>query len=82
MPLTRPTSYAEFFERGIDPDVEDPTQCHDHSELPTVWPELSEMLKYREKVKSRIKVQYDTGRAYSNRSIGKALWIGYEHEGK
>ncbi|KAK8137247.1 hypothetical protein PG984_005187 [Apiospora sp. TS-2023a] len=80
-PLTQPTSYATFFERGIDPDVEDPTQCHDHSELPTVWPDLSEMLEYREKVKGRIKVQYDTGRAYSDRSIGRALWIGYEHEG-
>ncbi|KAK7912229.1 hypothetical protein PG985_014710 [Apiospora marii] len=80
-PLTQPASYAEFFERGIDPDVEDPTQCHDHSELPTVWPELSEMLEYREKVKRRIKLQYDTGRAYRDRTIGRALWIGYEHEG-
>ncbi|KAK7999005.1 hypothetical protein PG991_014680 [Apiospora marii] len=79
-PLTQPASYAEFFERGIDPDVEDPTQCHDHSELPTVWPELSEMLEYREKVKRRIKLQYDTGRAYRDRTIGRALWIGYEHE--
>ncbi|KAK8016722.1 hypothetical protein PG993_014911 [Apiospora rasikravindrae] len=80
-PLTEPASYARFFERGIDPDVDDPRQCHDHSELPTIWPELSEMLEYRENVKRRITLQYDTGRAYSDRSIGRALWIGYEHEG-
>ncbi|KAK7961999.1 uncharacterized protein PG986_002824 [Apiospora aurea] len=81
-PLTEPAAYAKYFERGIGPDVDDLAQCHDHSELPTAWPELSEMLEYREKVKRRIKVQYDTGRAYSDRTIGRALWIGYKHEGK
>ncbi|KAK8075430.1 hypothetical protein PG997_010093 [Apiospora hydei] len=80
-PLTEPAAYAKYFERGIDPDMDNPAQCHDHSELPAVWPELSEMLEYREKVKRRIKLQYDTGRAYSDRTIGRALWIGYEHEG-
>ncbi|KAI6266495.1 DUF323 domain-containing protein [Pyricularia oryzae] len=79
--LTEPSSYAQFFERGIDPDVDDPTQCHDHSELPTVWPDLEEMLDYREKVKLRIKSLYETGLAYKSRCVGRALWIGYEHEG-
>ena len=81
-PLTEPASYAQFFERGIDPDVDDPTQCHDHSELPTVWPDLAEMLNYRERVKARIASCYTSGHAYTDRCLGRALWIGYEHEGK
>ncbi|TLD07946.1 hypothetical protein PspLS_12171 [Pyricularia sp. CBS 133598] len=79
--LTEPSSYAQFFERGIDPDVDDPTQCHDHSELPKVWPDLDEMLDYREKVKLRIKSLYENGLAYKSRCVGRALWIGFEHEG-
>ncbi|PFH58536.1 hypothetical protein XA68_13559 [Ophiocordyceps unilateralis] len=82
LPPTDPASYAQYFERGIDPDVDDPSQCHDHSELPTVWPDLGEMLDYRDKVKGRIRSMYDTGRAYGERRIGRALWIGYEHEGE
>ncbi|GAW19464.1 hypothetical protein ANO14919_089510 [Xylariales sp. No.14919] len=80
-PPTEPAYYAQIFERGIDPDVDDPTQCHDHSELPTVWPSLSEMLDYRGKVKLRIKSLYESGEAYEDRCIGRALWVGYEHEG-
>lgn len=71
-----------MFERGIDPDVDDPSKCHDHSELPDVFPPLSEILEYRERVKSRIKRLYETGQAHSNRCVGRALWIGFEHEGE
>jgi hypothetical protein len=28
---TEPSSYPSIFERGIDPDVDDPEQCHAHS---------------------------------------------------
>lgn len=80
--LTEPAYYAICFERGIDPDVDDPTQCHDHSELPSVWPDLPDMLAYREKVKLRIQTLYESGVAYKDRCIGRALWIGFEHEGK
>ncbi|RSM19686.1 hypothetical protein CDV31_001573 [Fusarium ambrosium] len=78
---TEPAYYHQIFERGIDPDVDDPSKCHDHSELPDVFPPLSEILEYRERVKSRIKRLYETGQAHSNRCIGRALWIGFEHEG-
>ncbi|KAI8712430.1 hypothetical protein NCS52_01341200 [Fusarium sp. LHS14.1] len=78
---TEPTYYHKIFERGIDPDVDDPSKCHDHSELPDIFPPLSEILEYRERVKSRIKHLYETGQAYSNRCVGRALWIGFEHEG-
>lgn len=79
---TDPAYYHTYFERGIDPDVDDPTKCHDHSELPDVFPSLDDILQYREKVKDRIRGLYKTGKAYSNRCIGRALWIGFEHEGE
>ncbi|GAD93761.1 hypothetical protein FG01683.1 [Paecilomyces variotii No. 5] len=80
-PPTEPEYYQQIFERGIDPDVEDPTNCHDHSETPDTWPELHEILEYREKVCKRITALYESGRACSDRTIGRALWIGFEHEG-
>jgi len=55
---TKPAIYHDFFERGIDPDVDNPTKCHDHSELPESWPTLEDILDYREKVKKRIIALY------------------------
>jgi hypothetical protein len=74
--------YHTFFERGVDPDVDDPTKCHDHSELPATWPALEDMLAYRERVQKRITALYNDPKAISNRTIQRALWIGFEHEGK
>ncbi|PTD07782.1 Ergothioneine biosynthesis protein 1 [Fusarium culmorum] len=51
---TEPAYYHRIFERGIDPDVDDPSKCHDHSELPDVFPKLEDILHYRERVKKRI----------------------------
>ena len=79
---TEPSHFARIFERGIDPDVDDPEKCHDHSKLPEVWPTLKDILAFRERVCKRIKVLYDTGAASSDRKIGRALWIGFEHEGR
>ncbi|KAF4450078.1 hypothetical protein FALBO_16544 [Fusarium albosuccineum] len=78
---TEPAYFHRIFERGIDPDVDDPSKCHDHSELPDVFPQLNEILAYRERVKDRVRDLYKTGRAFSDRCIGRALWIGFEHEG-
>lgn len=79
---TQPAYYHRIFERGIDPDVDDPSKCHDHSELPDVFPNLEDILHYRERVKQRIASLYENGEAYSDRCIGRALWIGFEHEGR
>lgn len=79
---TEPAVYHDFFERGIDPDIDDPTKCHSHSELPEVWPSLEEILDYRESVKDRISMLYCNTEALIDRTIGRALWIGFEHEGK
>ena len=32
-PLCEPDSYTRVFERGIDPDVDNPENCHAHSEV-------------------------------------------------
>ncbi|GKU05453.1 hypothetical protein FLAG1_07359 [Fusarium langsethiae] len=78
---TEPAYYHQIFERGIDPDVDDPSKCHDHSELPDMFPKLEDILHYRERVKKRIASLYENGKANSDRYIGRALWIGFEHEG-
>ncbi|KAH7128889.1 hypothetical protein EDB81DRAFT_871643 [Dactylonectria macrodidyma] len=75
-----PAYYHNIFELGIDPDIDDPSICHSHSELPDVFPQLKDILMYRERVRMRIRRLYDTGEAYRNRWVGRALWIGFEHE--
>lgn len=79
---SEPAFYHDFFERGIDPDVDDPTKCHDHSELPVSWPTLEDILGYRETVKNRIIALYNDPKAMNNRTIMRALWVGFEHEGE
>ncbi|KAF9253346.1 hypothetical protein DTO013E5_266 [Penicillium roqueforti] len=76
----QPSHYKRIFERGIDPDVEDPSQCHVHSETPDEWPPLDEILDYQEKVRTRALTILQEGYASQDRAVGEALWIGYEHE--
>lgn len=77
---TDPKHYPQIFERGIDPDVDNPEQCHDHSEIPDEWPALAEILDYQEQVRSRVQSLLRTEDATRNRLLGEALWIGFEHE--
>jgi DinB superfamily len=42
--------FDEIFDRGIDPDVDDPTRCHAHPEVPDAWPALDAVLAYRDRV--------------------------------
>lgn len=78
---TEPSFYSTIFERGIDPDVDDPEKCHDHSELPSEWPEVEDILSFRARVCERITELYRDRKAWSDRKVGRALWIGFEHEG-
>ncbi|KAJ4051956.1 hypothetical protein NW761_008977 [Fusarium oxysporum] len=78
---TEPAYYHQIFERGIDPDVDDPSKLNDHSELPDVFLCLEDILQYREHVKARIMALYESETPYTDRCIGRALWIGFEHEG-
>lgn len=85
---TEPASFARIFERGIDPDVDDPAQCHAHSEIPDTWPAVEEVLAYQERVRARLRALYDDeGKAGDeefgvprNRRVSRAVWLGFEHE--
>ena len=55
--LERPAFNAAFddlFSRGIDPDVDDPTRCHDHPDVPASWPAVGEVLAYRDRVRAAV----------------------------
>lgn len=77
-PSTEPSYYPQIFERGIDPDVDNPEQCHAHSETPDEWPPLEEILEYQDRV--REKVRRLTQTRDMPRHFARALWIGFEHE--
>ncbi|KAH7909815.1 hypothetical protein BJ138DRAFT_183280 [Hygrophoropsis aurantiaca] len=86
-PHTEPEEFKYIFERGIDPNVDDPTQCHAHSEVPKNdedWPALSTILTFRNRVRDRLTNLYQdlaTGRVRMNRKVGRVLFMTYEHEG-
>jgi L-histidine Nalpha-methyltransferase / hercynylcysteine S-oxide synthase len=73
-------SYRKVFERGIDPDVENPELCHEHSEIPDSWPPTEEIIAYQETVREKVKSLFASGVAISNPAVRKALWLGFEHE--
>lgn len=77
---TKPSYYSQIFERGVDPDVDDPEQCHSHSEIPDSWPPASEILDFQARVRDRTRKLYTSGQANSDRRISRALWLAYEHE--
>lgn len=76
-PYTEPSRYAEIFERGIDPDLEDPNICHDHSEVPDEWPDLEDILAFRDRVRARLRSLYSTN---VSRRLGRVINMGFEHE--
>ena len=77
---TEPRYYTDIFERGIDPDVDDPTQCHAHSEIPQFWPTTNDILDYQCRVRNRLKSIYNEGNSQSNEIIAKSISMGFEHE--
>ena len=86
---TEPAYYHTIFERGIDPDVDDPERCHQHSEIPDEWPPVDDILAYQGRVRARIAELYRHYRHASARGgeeasfprdLGRAIWVGFEHE--
>lgn len=77
-PLCEPLYYPQIFERGIDPDVDDPARCHSHSEIPDEWPPLSEILDYQGQVRAKVERMYASGSM--SRKLGRSVWMGFEHE--
>ncbi|KAI8825009.1 histidine-specific methyltransferase [Fimicolochytrium jonesii] len=82
-PLTSPQSFARIFERGIDPDLDDPSVCNPHSEVPDQWPEAEEIMEYQGRVRERLrKVMDDVAQGKDvGKRLKRALWMCYEHEG-
>lgn len=80
-PLTEPAWFAEIFERGIDPDVNDPTQInHSHSKIPEKkedWPTILEIINYSHKVRQRIVTAYEKP---MTRRLGRVLAMLIEHD--
>ncbi|KAI0081533.1 DUF323 domain-containing protein [Panus rudis PR-1116 ss-1] len=85
-PHTQPEEYKYIFERGIDPNVDDPTQCHPHSEVPQTkedWPPQSAILEFQERVRARVLRLYDdisSGKVKLTRKAARVLFMTLEHE--
>lgn len=77
---TDPGYYYQIFERGIDPDVDDPTQCHAHSKIPDEWPSLDEILEYQLRVRNRIVASVESGLSHTDLKLARGLTLAYEHE--
>lgn len=77
---TEPSYYPSIFERGIDPDVDNPELCHKHSEIPDSWPPLEEILSFSARVRQRVRATILAQRANGDRRLGRALWLCFEHE--
>ncbi|KAJ2342871.1 hypothetical protein GGH92_005187 [Coemansia sp. RSA 2673] len=83
LPLTEPQSYALWFERGIDPNIEDPSICHSHSEVPKEWPLLDDILAYRDRVRMRFTNwldAYEKGGRRAEAGAARHVWMAFEHE--
>lgn len=79
---TEPAHFETLFERGIDPDVDNPALCHAHSEIPDEWPPLEQILAYQHNVRARVEALYlANGVRDQSRRMKRALWLGFEHEG-
>lgn len=85
--MVEPRAYARIFERGIDPDVDDPTQVHGHSEVPERdedWPTLPEVLAFRDRVRDLVLKtlrEMETGERRATRRLVRTLMMMHEHEG-
>ncbi|ROT41789.1 hypothetical protein SODALDRAFT_225 [Sodiomyces alkalinus F11] len=79
-PPTEPAYYHSIFERGVDPDVDNPEQCHAHSEIPDEWPPVSEITEYQQRVRPRLQGLYKDGQDSVPRDVARAIWVGFEHE--
>jgi formylglycine-generating enzyme required for sulfatase activity len=77
---TDPAYFWQIFERGIDPDVDDPEKCHAHSEIPDTWPPLDEILTHQQKIREKAESLYTSGAVEQSHRISRAMWLGYEHE--
>ncbi|KAF9881705.1 duf323 domain protein [Colletotrichum karsti] len=79
-PPTEPAYFQPMFERGIDPDVDNPEHCHSHSEIPDEWPPVEQIIAYQQRVRARVQSLYENGICKIPRAIAQGIWVGFEHE--
>lgn len=85
---TEPAYYHAIFERGIDPDVDNPQICHSHSDIPDEWPAVTDIIVYQNRVRDRLRSLYaedpssgsSTAAVADNGNLRRAVWLGFEHE--
>ncbi|KAJ1799506.1 hypothetical protein LPJ59_001782 [Coemansia sp. RSA 2399] len=82
-PLTEPAIYAQWFERGIDPNIKSKAVSHSHSEIPDHWPDVDDIVAYRDRVHSRIlrwleKYEKCNGAVPANDA--RHVWMAFEHQ--
>lgn len=75
-----PAYFWQIFERGIDPDVDDPEKCHAHSEIPDSWPPLEEILTHQQTIREKVEALYKSGAVASSPRVARAMWLAFEHE--
>lgn len=95
-PLTEPVAFADIFERGIDPDMDNPTICNPHSNVPnneSDWPSVSSILQYQKLVRNRLRrlllnleadklttVNRSNEGRLSHQRTGRVICMCFEHE--
>lgn len=83
---TEPAEYANIFERGIDPDMDNPSICNSHSEVPANlddWPMVEDIIDYSIRVRGRLQIlmhQCATGECGMTKRLARIIWMTFEHE--
>lgn len=62
--------------------MDNPENCHSHSEIPDSWPPVEEILDYQTRVRARVESLFNKGDEAVRGVVGRALWLAFEHEGK
>ncbi|KAJ7125015.1 C-type lectin protein [Mycena epipterygia] len=84
---TEPSYFWNIFEVRIDPHVDDPDHCHNHSDVPECdedWPTLDTIMGFRTGVRERLLRLYQdlvSGKQALTRNIARTLVMTLEHEG-
>ncbi|KAK4051527.1 hypothetical protein OIV83_002667 [Microbotryomycetes sp. JL201] len=81
--LTEPAHFADIFERGIDPDCDEPSKVtHWHSQVPDEgkWPSAQDIFDYERRVRARLEDVYQRHSSGMSRKLARALMMVYEHE--
>ena len=76
--------FDEIFDRGIDPDVDDPALCHPHPTVPDRWPNVGEVIAYRDQIREAVLDALPEVEACASRDVmaqhGRVCEMTLEHE--